>query len=161
MEIIKSNFYLENQTVQYKRVYEIEGISEESLIEKLNGYLPSVSGLREINFNGSIFTGRVEKLMIDYKKFGGKWGNTWTALNFPINAILTIQVKENRYRVTLSDIQVEGPPGYGASNFDDLVTRKNKTEFIENKIVLNGMELMDKFLEEKFNLNSEKLDEDW
>ncbi|MCM0041825.1 MAG: hypothetical protein NBV61_03545 [Algoriphagus sp.] len=157
-----SNFHLESGSIQYQRIYDVDGVSEDQLIEKLNSRLPSVSGLRDMNFNGSVFTGRIEGLMIDYKKFGGKSMTTWTALNFPMNAILTIQVKDNRYRVLLTDIETKGDDLLiGTYIFNSLVTKNKGTELTTNKTVLNGLDLIDKFLFEKFNFNSAQIEDDW
>jgi hypothetical protein len=157
-----SNFHLESGSIQYQRIYDVDGVSEDQLIEKLNSRLPSVSGLRDMNFNGSIFTGRIEGLMIDYKKFGGKSMTTWTALNFPMNAILTIQVKDNRYRILLTDIETKGDDLLiGTYIFNSLVTKNKGTEITANKTVLSGLDLIDKFLFEKFNFSPAQIEDDW
>lgn len=157
-----SNFHLESGNIQYQRIYDVDGVSEDQLIEKLNSRLPSVSGLRDMNFNGSVFTGRIEGLMIDYKKFGGKSMTTWTALNFPMSAIITIQVKDNRYRILLTDIETKGDDLLiGTYIFNSLVTKNKGTEITTNKTVLSGLDLIDKFLFEKFNFNSAQIEDDW
>lgn len=164
-----SNFFLENQAITYRKVYEIEFLDEDELIDKMNGFLPTISGIENINFNGTVFTGYINEWDIDIKKYGAKNISSWAMLSQKLNSKITIQVKENRYRVILSDIQFvaydplnfTNPRPFSIVEMNDVATRKKRTEFSSSNTVLNGLELLDKFLTDKFNISIEQLDEDW
>jgi len=163
------NFYLENQKVQYRKVFEVEFLSEDELIDKLNGYLPTISGLENINFNGTVFTGFINEWDIDIKKYGARSISSWVMLSQKMNSKLTIQVKENRYRIVLSDIQFiaydpldfTNSKPFSVTEMNYVATKKNGTEFSTSNTVLNGLELLDKFLTDKFEISFDQLDDDW
>jgi hypothetical protein len=155
-----SNFNLKDGVIKYERVYEIDGETEQQLIDKLNGYLPSVSGLRDVVFNGNVFTGRIERDMVDYQKYGGKRMSTWIPLNYPMNGIFTIQIKENRYRLLITDIETKEDEFSQPVRFNFYLTKNKGTSFTSNKTMLNGMEFVDKFLFDKFNILN-KTEDDW
>ncbi|MFN3801343.1 hypothetical protein [Belliella pelovolcani] len=156
------NFHLENQTIQYIKVFELKEFSENELIDKLNGYLPTVSGVSNIHFNGTVFTGKIENLEIDFKKYGGKWGTTWIPIQYPMNANLTIQVKDNRYRLLISNIEcsMQVPPRT-VFDFNSMATVKRGTEISTNKTIVQGLKYTDQFLTDKFNISNKQLDNDW
>ncbi len=155
------NFYLEKQSVQYKKAFELEDTNDSVMVEKLNTYLPTVSGLTNIQYNGNVFTGRIEKLTVDYKKYGGKWGTTWIALNHPMNGNLTIQVKDNRYRVIITDMEFISASPYIVIDVNSAATKKRGTELTTNKTVSQGLEYLDKYFTDKFTITEQQLDDDW
>ena len=156
-----SNFYLENQSVQYRKVFELNNTSDSVMIKKLNSYLPTVSCLTNIQFNGNVFTGRIENLTVDYKKYGGRWGTTWIALNHPMNGNLTIQVKNNKYRVIISDMEFISTSPYIVYDVNGTVTRKRGTEFSANNTIIQGLDFLDKCFTEKFTISEQQLDDNW
>jgi hypothetical protein len=159
----QSNFFVENGELQYRKVFEIEGITEGDLIVKLNSYLPSVSGFSEITFNGGAFTGNLNDFTVNSKKYGGRTRDIFLQLQFPIFSKILIQVKDNRYRVILSDIKGRGPNPIGEFEyFYTLTDRKlNNQSFNQKEIVINGMNYMDQAFTEKFTLKASQVNDDW
>jgi hypothetical protein len=159
----QSNFFVENGELQYRKVFEIEGITEEDLISKLNTYLPSVSGLNDITFNGGAFTGNLNGFIVDFKKYGARLKDVFLQLQHPINSKISIQVKDNRYRVILSDIKGLAPYPIGEFEyFYTLTDRKlNNESFHQREIAINGMNYMDQAFTEKFTLKESQVNDDW
>jgi hypothetical protein len=163
------NFHLESQAVQYRKVFEVEFLSEDELIDKLNSFLPTFSGLSNIQFNGTVFSGYINEWDIDIKKYGAKGISSWVMLSQKMNSKLTIQVKENRYRIVLSDIQFiaydpldfNNSKPFSVTEMNNVATKKRGTEFSTSNTVLNGLELLDKFLTDKFDISIDQLDDDW
>jgi hypothetical protein len=159
-----SNFYFKDGKIQYEKIYEIEGGTEQELNQKLQSFLPTISGLK-FDFNETGFAGKIQNVIIDYKKFGGKYMTTWIPLNYPLNGSISIQVKGNRYRFLLSDIETRENEFSDPILFDVYLTKNKGTEFTTNKTILSGLELLDKFLTDKFDLllfkGDKKVDDDW
>ena len=155
------NFYLENQSIKYIKIFKIDGLNQSELISKLNAYLPTVAGLRNVQFNGNVFTGQIERLTVNYKKYGGKWATTWTALNFPMYGNLTIQIKDNKYRVIIMDIEFISTSPSLVIDFNRDLTKKKGTKLTTNKVVLRGLEYLDKFFTDKFTITERKVDDNW
>jgi len=164
-QISSSNFHLKEGKIQYEKIYEIDGGTEQELNQRLESFLPTISGLK-FDFNEMGFTGKVQNVIIDYKKFGGKYMTTWIPLNYPLYGNISLQVKGNRYRLLLTGIETKENEFTEPILFDDYLTKNKGNEFTTNKTILNGLELLDKFLSEKFNLllfNGEKKEDkdDW
>lgn len=156
------NFNIEDYSVQYKKIFDLPETSENEIINNLNSYLPTISNLTYLQFNGNVFTGKIEGLFINYKKFGAKWAKTWLALNHPMYGNLTIQVKDNKYRVIITEMEFFTTNVnliYKVNN--TINTNNNTTEFSKNKTIQQGLELMDLFFTEKFTFNKDKITEDW
>jgi len=133
--------------------------NSQEIIDKLNSYLPTIVGISNIQFNGNVFTGNIDNLMIDYKKFGGKILSVWTALNNPMFAKLTIQIKDNRYRVIITDIKcVHDILEY---NFNSSTTINERTSFINKKILIQGLGYVDSYFSEMFTIKNDKISDEW
>jgi hypothetical protein len=160
-----SNFQLKDGKIQFEKIYEIDGGTEQELNQRLESFLPTISGLK-FDFNETGFTGKVQNVIIDYKKFGGKYMTTWIPLNYPLNGNISIQVKGNRYRLLLTNIETKENEFSEPILFDVYLTKNKGNEFTTNKTILNGLELLDKFLSEKFDIllsNGDKKgnEDDW
>lgn len=156
------NFNIEDYSVKYKKVFDLPETSENEIINNLNNYLPTFSNITDLQFNGNVFTGKIERLFINYKKFGAKWAKTWLALNHPMYGNLTIQVKDNKYRVIISEMEFFTTNVNLIYHVNSTITTNNDiTEFSRNKTIQQGLELMDLFFTEKFTFNKEKITEDW
>ncbi len=155
------NFYLENQSIKYKKVFEMNELNQSVIVEKLNTYLPTVSGLTNIQFNGNVFTGQINILTVNYRRYGGKWATTWGALNHPMNANITIQVKDNKYRLVITDIKFISTSPYCVIHINKSATKKKGTKITKNKLVLKGLEYIDKFFTEKFTITEKQINENW
>jgi hypothetical protein len=154
-----NNFSIENRSVVYVKVFEINDCDSITIIEKLNSYLPTISGLSLVEFNGNVFTGKIEHLMVDYGKYGGKILRVWVALNNPMYANLTIQIKDFKYRVIISDMEFV----HSSMVFDmnSMATNKERTSFIDKKVLLQAMEYIDLYMTDKFTISNEKITDDW
>lgn len=155
------NFYIENNGVIYKNVYEVAGLSESQITEKLNLLLSTSTGLTNLKYSNNEFTGRIENLTIDYRKFGGKLFTAWTALNSPMFGNLKVQVKESKYRIIISEIELIEPSPYLIYNLSSSSTTDNRTRFTNKKPILQGLEFIDKSMIEKFQLISETTNDNW
>jgi hypothetical protein len=90
-----SNFYLENSTVVYHRIFK-DSLDSASVIErKLLAILPAMPNINNVNEfnNGIVITG-------NYETQNGTEGYPWELLK----AYFIIEIKNGKYRVTLSNI---------------------------------------------------------
>jgi hypothetical protein len=142
---------LKEGKIQYEKIYEIDGGTEQELNQRLESFLPTILGLK-FDFDEKGLTGKIQNVIIDYKKFGGKYMTTWIPLNYSLNGNVSIQVKGNRYRLLLTNIETKENEFTEPILFDVYLTKNKGNEFTSNKIILNGLELLDKFLTEKFDL---------
>jgi hypothetical protein len=155
------NFYIENNGMVYKYVYEANGLSQTQIVEKLNAVLSNSTGIVNVKFTDNEFVGRIEDFTIDYRKFGGKLITAWTALNYPMFADFKIQVKDLKYRLIITSIEFINPSPYFIYDVYGLATKNNRTQFTDKNPILKGLEFIDKTMTERFKLSIEKANDNW
>jgi len=95
--------------------------------------------------------------IVDFKKYGGKWGTTAIFIQYPINYLVVIDFKENKYRVTIKSINLKSEIRYMATDLNDYILKQGK---IKNTNTLNtGLSYYDQHFTEKFTITTKK--DDW
>jgi hypothetical protein len=151
---------LDNGSVFFERVYNIDSASAQEVESLLISKVPSVKDLSEFSRSSDVITGRLKDCLVDYKRYGGKWGNTLVLLNHPMFASISIVWKENKYRVTVSNIYFM-TAGFGKMKLDDTITKKRGQEFDQNNIVLRGGTYLEQYLSDLFDFSKAKPKSDW
>lgn len=164
-EIISDTLYsfrIENKELIWQKVYETK-YENDGLVTAFKTSV--ISNMKKDNLQevGNRITFEVNGDQVDFKKYGGKWGNTGIFVQYPINYLVQIDFKENRYRVTIKDIVVDFTAArLGTNELTEIVCRKQNTEFAKSKTVINGMVYYDKHLDNYFQF--EKIideNDDW
>lgn len=136
-------FIIKDNNLIWQKVYESEtGIQEVFSNIKSSGYVSSV----EIA-NNEIY-GDIKDLKLLYKEAGLKWGNTAVYVSgMNAYASFRIELKEGRYRVTVSSIKMASQKSIGAfqnnnsfTSLSDLATRNGliKDSFIKKEGLAYG-----------------------
>jgi len=115
-----------------------------------------LENLQEID-NTISFNVKGEK--IDFKKYGGTWGNTAVFIQYPQNFLVVIDFKDDRYRVTVKSIKVDfTTSGINSINdFEDYILKKGKIK--NNKYIKKMLSYCHKHYTNKFTINVKN--EDW
>jgi hypothetical protein len=91
----------ENFTVKYQAIFS----TKDSLdIKSLYKYIKSKSNLSKINIQENTISGKITDMRINYEKYGGKYMTTLIILNHDLNADFTLELKANRYRLTIKNM---------------------------------------------------------
>ncbi|MFB6456039.1 hypothetical protein ACE38W_12275 [Chitinophaga sp. Hz27] len=125
-----SRYYkLYNQAVIFERIYAADSINKTELLNLLQVAIPKIPGFINYRVNGDIITGRIINGLVDYKRFGHSLVGTPLLIMDPYNAAVTIEVKDGKYRVTLSSIVFNSQVGTvkEMNRMDDYVANKDKT----------------------------------
>lgn len=150
------NFVIESGQVQHIKVYEVANTPEKQLSDKLYTHLSTVAGIKELVIKDNSITGDINNLTVDYKKYGGTWGNTITLLRAPMEGKFIIQIKDNKYRVISSDL------GFGANGkLKDFFTRNKGTEFVSRQGLQDALKYIDGHLSDMFNVGKNLLKADF
>ena len=79
--------------------------------------------------------------------------NIMQLYNSKFRFLVIIEVKDNKYRVTIKNIYFTSPNPYlGDFEFSDFFTRQNKTKFRKNKHITNAIKCIDKYFYNLFQL---------
>jgi len=133
--ILGTSFILKDHSVIFQKVYP-SALSKDQLISRLKYFLPTVKNFKLSALtieNSDLLTGRIVDFMVNYQKFGGSDDYNTSMLAYPIQANVIIQIKDNKYRVTVSEIIFKGFQNSSPiiainTPLDDLVSRNQRTK---------------------------------
>lgn len=153
-----SYLLLKDAQITFERVYDIPNTNKSELYNKLKSFIPSVPYLSQFNAtaNGQ-FSGRLVKAMIPIQKYGGHAVGGYAPVKCPIDANVTILIKDNKYKIIISGILFE--MSYLSKDFpdmtiEDLITKKKKTMFKTGEYIESGMVILQKYFTDEFTLKS-------
>lgn len=154
-----SNFTVENGSLIYRQVFEKE--ADVNLFLKK---LMSTTGITGIEIKDGMIIGSIEGMKIDYKKYGGSWSSAPLVLNHALFGNLLIELKDAKYRVTISNMVMldnysvlaasQINPENNKMTLDSFSLNKHK-EFRNGKSRLMVLYYMDKHLTDTFSFNEE------
>lgn len=132
---------LKNDGVIFQKVFS-SPLKKEALIAQLNTLLAAKRKFKfEASLNDNDFIGRLVKYNIDYSKFNPSIFSPATIITNPLAANVVIQVKDFKYRVTVSEITFinvmpvdKKNPGYPVDiKLDNYITQKKRSKLSTKK----------------------------
>lgn len=162
-------FDLENDELYWRNTYEYEG-SADSLRRYVVTMLKGKAFTQNVVRNELGYNGEVRHYTIDCKKYGRTYLNTpriyWDG---EWSGKFTIEVRDNRYRVTIYALYFENKEGYSSHYrtqparkgfYKTEVLKKNKSGF--KKSELANMALLSLSLKDQFDIRNHHFDnKDW
>lgn len=167
--IAGTSFVLKNEDVIFQKIYS-SPLKKEALITQLNTLL---AAKRKFRFRESLgendFVGRLVKYKIDYSKFNPSIFSTSTIINNPLAANVVIQVKDFKYRVTVSEITFlnirpfnRKTPGAPVDvKLDNYITQKKRSKLSANKGDVKLAEYMNQDFTDLFDLSKSNTSTDF
>jgi hypothetical protein len=157
------NFNLsENLTVNYQQIFSAENITANDLKAQLS----KQSGLKNIEIKDNQITGQIVDLKITYSKEGPA---APLFLRDHFNADFTIDIKQNKYRLTLTNIVFidrQSALAYDTDNsevlktkIEDLVIKRKKQIFKTSKTIDAALNYTNIYLTKYFSYNA--ANNDW
>lgn len=151
----QNNFKTENNTLTWQKVFNAENISTATLIKYFNT-VPNINNISDLDNQIRL---SVENDVVNYKKYGGKSMTTLILLNQLLYASVIIDVKPNKYRVTISNIYFidnwslnSETSNNNHTQLSDMVLTRNN-EIKTSKTFSKGMSYLNQHFTEKFNYN--------
>tara|TARA_B110000259_G_C13913497_1_gene361853 strand:+ start:327 stop:860 length:534 start_codon:yes stop_codon:yes gene_type:complete len=158
-----SNFIVESDgNIVFKKVYVLEDNNKINLVN----YLKTLSNI-QITESDNEITGTIEDLRINFKKFGKKGGYP-IFLRYSLSSNFRIQLKENKYRLIISnigfldDVSLYSSITYKESDNFTYLTEyyvKNDGSIRNNKMTIRTLDAIDKHLTTLFTIK--QIDDDW
>lgn len=158
-----SNFIVESDgNIVLKKVLTLSNNNKISLVK----YLKTLSNIKLKESNDEI-TGQIENLRINFKKYGEKGGYP-IFLRYSFSSDFRIQLKENRYRLIISnigfldDVSLYSSTTYKESENFTYLTQyyvKNDGSIRNNKMSKRTLNTIENHLTTLFTIK--KIDDDW
>jgi hypothetical protein len=144
-----SNFYIENNTVVYKRVFDLPNQNEKEVKDALLKFINKVPNVSNVRESGNEIFADISNMKINYQKYGGSYMTTLILLNHSMFAKLIVQIKDNKYRILIKDIYFIDDASLQSltskkemDNKTDLtpvITKAHASEFKSSSIIVKGM----------------------
>lgn len=144
------NFKLVEQEIIYQKVYVQDSITVASLAD----YFKTIPGISNMEVTGDELRADLTDMPVDYKKFQYSQMNTPSIIQTgKYSGKIRIEAKENRYRVTVSALQLTGDIGYKKITVKDNLTnyaaRNSGTQLSPDWCKPNMLGLLDKAITDK------------
>lgn len=161
------NFILNNDlTVTYQQIFTSDSLT----INDLKKFIASKSNINNVVIQENTITGKIENMRINYEKYGGKYMSTLIILNHNLDANFIVEIKENRYRITIKDFvftDTESLLAHNTNNTDvnktklnDYVVKTRKQTFKTGNTYTKGLEYCHQHFTELFSFSKPEK-EDW
>lgn len=149
--------HLENKQVKFEKKYSLDSMKSATIQTKLVSFIPTIKGITDFYNGGEVITAKFKDAYIDYRKYGGRWGNTPPVLNHPFSANATIVWKDSAFKATITNM-VFHVAGLGDIAIDDLITKKKGTQFGNGKVDLSIGKYIEQYLADLFVINDKSKD---
>lgn len=149
---VKENFILENDHVFWQKVFPREKIQADSLKNLFEAMVLPKLKYSKLDKNANQLSAQVEDDAIDYKKYGGRNLSTGVFAKQAHLYYFSVEFKDERYRVTISQIQnIDSNVNSINEPFEEAVS-KNGSTFYSSKLVEKGLEIMNTYFTLKFTI---------
>ena len=122
--IPKTSFFLKDRRIVFQKVYP-SNLTQKELSDKVytmlnttKGFKFSLDGISDIDFYGELCQYR-----FDVERYGVTLFNAPIVLNVPIDAKVIIQVKDYKYRITISEVAFRYYGPNPENNVDELLEK--------------------------------------
>lgn len=126
------NYKMNGGQLLFSHVYDCDSLSSPQIESLLNRSIPTIKGVTDFRKEENVITCRFINALIDYRKYGKKWASTPALLNHPYSGNITIEWKDKKYKVVLSNV-IFHTAGFGDMNLEDILTRNKGKEWDERK----------------------------
>ena len=177
--IAGTSFLLKNQQVIFQKVYSSK-LRQQELSDQLYTLLSANDRFRfnnRIAQNDEQLIGKIFRYRVDATKYGGTFFKTPMILDYPMNAVVIIHVKDFKYRVILSELRFKDDRSLNkttanteAANksivyddilMDDYFTQKRRSKFSTSKSIVKAARYMELDFTDLFDIQKSVLSNDF
>lgn len=156
-DLIKGNTY-------YSNIYQDSTHDSVDLFNKVYTQIKTLEGVNDISIiNGGIEL-KIENHKVDYKKQGVSWSNLCICFIHPMDFNVSIQFKNFKYKVTISNIVTHIPGTYGSTIQyiwnQDIYNKKGCINKLNRQTLLNSLDVLRIDFTQMFVL-MDKVKSDW
>ena len=154
----------EQVTVNYQHIFNIKDVTAEDF--KI--FLSKKNNLKNISLSNNTITGQIIDLKINHKKYQADGPAAAIFLRDHLSANFIIEIKDNKYRITLTNIVFTDRDSLNShitdnieatkSSIEDLVVKKKKETFKSSKSIIAALSYTNQFFIDFFKYRAQKSD---
>ncbi|SEW37054.1 hypothetical protein [Chitinophaga arvensicola] len=126
-------YKLDKGELLFENIYHVDSLTADQIGAMLKREIPKIQGIVDIRTEGNLLTGRIRNSNINYRKAGHNPMNTYSLLDNPFDAGVTIEWKDGRYRVTLSGVVFHTGKDFNKVFLNTVLIKKG-SEWYTNKM---------------------------
>jgi len=161
----ESDFNLFEQRVYWEHIYNVPGKNSEELIKYFQKEVAQSLSKNNLQIIDNTLSFTVNNDHVDYKKYGGSDMGSAIFLRYPIDYVVTVDFKDEKYRIIVKEINVVDNQSYGGINFSgeltEYLTKKKKTIFATSSLINTSTLYYHKHFLEKFEIKNSPINKDW
>lgn len=143
---------LENNQVYFEKIYQLDSMPSKKIERLLAFNIPKTKDLTDFLKSPEIITAKLRGVNIDYKKYGGTWVNTPVCIEERFSANVSIVWKDNKYRVTVTNIYFYDHPGI-VDDLSTIATVKKGTELGTSNSIRKTLYYIDSYIADLFRVD--------
>lgn len=138
-------------------------------VSDIYNFLNKKSNLKNLIKGENSLSGEIFDMVVDYKKYGGTYMNSLILLNHKMSGNFIIELKDNRYRLTIKNIKfLDDFSLYSINTYkesdnltylEEMVVNKKKVAIKNTRTILQGLQYLDSHFTDFFKHRS--VSNDW
>lgn len=159
--IAGSSLILKNNVLFFQKVYS-SALNKDGLVNALKSFLPTVNSFELSDVTNQTtyqLKGKISNYFVNYRKYGDGNSGVSNLIDFPLNADVLIQIKDGKYRVTISNLIVQQYYESSILNkentaLESFITKNDRSKIQKNNKSIKTLRYIDNELNFAFDLNS-------
>jgi len=155
-----TDFNLFEQKVYWEHIYNIPGKNVDELINYFQKEVAQSLSKNNLQIIDNTLSFTVNNDFVDFKKYGGSIFGTATFLRFPMNYIVIVDFKNEKYKIMIKEINITDISNR-SNDVTEYFTQKNKSEFRTTSIIKTSITYYQKYFSDKFIITNTPTNKDW
>lgn len=159
--IAGSSLILKNNVLFFQKAYS-SALNKDGLVNALKSFLPTVNSFELSDVTNQTtyqLKGKISNYFVNYRKYGDGNSGVSNLIDFPLNADVLIQIKDGKYRVTISNLVVQQYYESSILNkentaLESFITKNDRSKIQKNNKSVKTLRYIDNELNFAFDLNS-------
>ncbi len=151
------NFQRNNKQLIWQHIY-----NTPVSVQKFASALKIRTSISDVSYQDNQITAKLEKYKLNYQKYGGSYMKTAIFGDYIYSAVIVIDIKESKYRVTIKDFssQTTSDKVVETTLLSDEISRNDGT-FRDTKTVRAALGYFDRDFLEMFKYSPETGSDNW
>ncbi|RAJ35687.1 hypothetical protein [Pedobacter cryoconitis] len=156
-----TSLILKNNILLFQKVYS-SALNKEELASALRSFLPTVNSFELSDVTNQTtyqLKGKISNYFVNFLKYGDGYRGVAYLIYFPLNADVLIQIKDKKYRVTISNLIVQQYYESSIINKDNaalesFLTKDDRSKIQKSNKLMKTAQYINYELTTSFDLNS-------
>ena len=155
-----TDFNLFEQKVYWEHIYNIPGKNVDELINYFQKDVAQSLSKNNLQIIDNTLSFNVNNDYIDFKKYGGSIFGTPPFVRSPMNYIVIVDFKNEKYKIMIKEINITDF-SYRRNDVTEYFTQKNKSEFRTTSIIKTSITYYQKHFSDKFIITNTPTNKGW